>query len=290
MRQASTSDKPMNGTSATTTHGERKLSFWSQNLCRSNYAQQDWLVSLNARQYSIEFAQEPYIDFLGNSRANHTWVAIYPTTHRKNPKDTRTYTLVHTSINQDQWAQIPVPSPDVTAIRLSDEHGDLYTFNVYLDQSHSDALFAVDRAVREIRRKYRRSRRPAYIIWAGDFNCHLPIWDKEWNHHLFTRANLRKAQTLIDKLADYDLKMALPQGIPTLESMAMKNFTRTNNVFISDDLFDRCTRCTTLPEHRPPKTDHIPVVWDLDFALERKMVQQQLNWGFTNWEEFSAKL
>jgi hypothetical protein len=148
----------MNRTSTTSTNREKKLSFWSQNLCRSNYAQQDWLVSLNKRQYSIGFAQEPYIDFLGNSRSNHTWVAVYPTTHKKNPKETRMYTLVHTSLSQDQWAQIPVPSPDVTAIQLSDKDGDLYAFNVYLDQSHSDTLFAVDREVKEIKPRHAHSR------------------------------------------------------------------------------------------------------------------------------------
>jgi hypothetical protein len=75
-----------------------------------------------------------------------------------------------------------------------------------------------------------------------------------------------------------------------LEAMATKNFTCTDNVFISDDLLDRCSQCTTLAESRPPKTDHMPVVWDLDFMLERKEIHQCLDWGDTDWDEFCTKL
>jgi hypothetical protein len=116
------------------------------------------------------------------------------------------------------------------------------------------------------------------------------LWDEEQNHHLFTRANLRKAQILIDMIATHDLRMALPQGIPTLQAMAMKNFTRMDNIFLSDSLMNRCARCTTLTNRRPPKTDHIPVVWDLDLDLEHNKPTTRLDWKDTDWDEFREKL
>ena len=53
-------------------------------------------------------------------------------------------------------------------------------------------------------------------IWLGDFNRHHPMWDSAKNSRLFTRAALMEAQELISILADYDMTMALPEGIPTI--------------------------------------------------------------------------
>ncbi|EIN04364.1 hypothetical protein PUNSTDRAFT_76607, partial [Punctularia strigosozonata HHB-11173 SS5] len=98
---------------------------------------------MGKRKITIGLAQEPYVDFLGNSRANHMWIPVYPTTHKRKPRDTRVYTVVHRSLPQDKWEQIDIETPDVTAIRLTDERGDLIVFNVYIDQQHSDALHLV---------------------------------------------------------------------------------------------------------------------------------------------------
>jgi len=43
--------------------------------------------------------------------------------------------------------------------------------------------------------------------------------------HLFTCANLDKAQVLIDVLAHLDFQMVLPKRIPTLRAMATGNYT-----------------------------------------------------------------
>jgi len=29
-----------------------------------------------------------------------------------------------------------------------------------------------------------------HVVWLGDFNAHHPLWDKDWNSHLFTQVNL----------------------------------------------------------------------------------------------------
>lgn len=267
-----------------------ELSLCSQNLCRSNDAQQDWLITLGRQKHTIGLAQEPYIDARGNSRANHTWNSIYPTTHRKRPQDTRAFMVVSTSISPDAWTQVEVESPDVTAIKISDRHGDLFIFNVYLDQSHSDALFELGRKTKDAQREGTRKRRPTHFVWAGDFNRHSPLWDEERNHHLFTRRNITMAQTLIDMVAKYDLKMALPHGTPTLEAMTTGNHTRPDNVFISDSIMDRLVSCTTTPERRPPKTDHFPIMCRLRLSLEYKEPVRRLNWSKTDWSEYRDTL
>ena len=42
-------------------------------------------------------------------------------------------------------------------------------------------------------------------------------------------------QPLIDLLDDHNMVMLLPKGIPTLQSMAMKNWTRVDNVFATQN-------------------------------------------------------
>ena len=86
------------------------------------------------------------------------------------------------------------------------------------------------------------------MIWLGDFNRHHPLWDEERNVHLFTTANLDAAQPLLNLLATYGMKMALPKGIPTLEAMNTKNYTRPDNVF--------CSSALLIPLQDAPQTQH----------------------------------
>ena len=46
------------------------------------------------------------------------------------------------------------------------------------------------------------------MVW--EFNRHHPLWDEEWNHHLFMAAALREADKLLMLLADYGMEMVLP--------------------------------------------------------------------------------
>jgi len=105
-------------------------------------------------------------------------------------------------------------------------------------------------------------------IWVSDFNLHHPLWDEECNGHLFTRGNLEKSQVLIDMIAEFDFQLALPKDIPTLQALATGNHTRPDNVFISSQIMGHITRCTMLPDERPARSDHIPVVTEVEISLE----------------------
>ena len=60
------------------------------------------------------------------------------------------------------------------------------------------------------------------------------------------------------------MKMALPAYIPTLQSHSMGNHTRVDNVFCTEDLLDTIIKCNTDNVACPVKTDHYPIVTQLD--------------------------
>lgn len=60
------------------------------------------------------------------------------------------------------------------------------------------------------------------MLWAGDFNRHHPMWDRDEDLHLFTAQYQRPAKKLIAMLADHNMTMPLPKEIPTLEHMCTK--------------------------------------------------------------------
>ncbi|KAJ7143838.1 hypothetical protein C8R44DRAFT_602530 [Mycena epipterygia] len=57
--------------------------------------------------------------------------------------------------------------------------------------------------------------------------------------------------------------MALPRDIPTLKASS-GNYTRVDNVFCTSPLLSSFMSCDTAPALRPPKADHMPVVYELD--------------------------
>ena len=70
-----------------------------------------------------------------------------------------------------------------------------------------------------------------HIMWCRDFNWHHSLWDEESNGHLLMAGASATAQPLIALLEDFDMVILLPKGIPVLQSMVTKNWTRVDNVF-----------------------------------------------------------
>ena len=84
--------------------------------------------------------------------------------------------------------------------------------------------------------------------------------------------------------------MLLPKDIPTLESMATKNWTRPDNVFGSANLEDKVTFCTTDPQLRGPGTDHVPILTVLELPANRTTTPPSYNFCLTNWGAFRDEL
>ena len=177
-------------------------------------------------------------------------------------------TFINTGILSSTWQQIRVESQDVVAVSINTTAGLITIFNTYNDGDHSNSLQAL-RDTLQVNIQHPRSINPNRMIWAGDFNQHHRMWDKEQSSHLFTTNNLDTAQILIDLLADFSMSMVLPKDIPILRATCTKNLTWPNNVFCSSGILGIITQCMTLSDLKPPCMDHFPIVTTLDASMEK---------------------
>ncbi|KAF8995916.1 hypothetical protein BDQ17DRAFT_1186507, partial [Cyathus striatus] len=124
-----------------TSGAQKELRFWQQNVNSSLLGHQDLLVSLGHFDYDICAIQEPYIGFNGKSRTNSFWHPIYPSIRVPEGCVSHSLLLINTAISSNSWAEVPVRSSDITAVRIHLDEGQiLFIFNIYLACTHNDAL------------------------------------------------------------------------------------------------------------------------------------------------------
>ena len=128
------------------------------------------------------------------------------------------------------------------------------------------------------------------MFWLGDFNRHHPLWDEEHNSHLFTKVALNNAQKLLDLVADYGISQALPKDLPTLKSSSMGNWTRPDNIFCTNHSLKTLMLCTTDPDQRGPKTDHVPILTHLNLNIPLALDSGFRNYHDVDWGEFDKYL
>jgi hypothetical protein len=250
--------------------GTQQLKIWQQNCRKSLVNQLHVINSLNPDSFDICLIQEPYIDFINNTRAPAGWKVIYPPTRYTNGDRTRSVILVSPRLATSNWMDLCINSPDVTAIQLWGSFGNLMILNIYNDCEHADSLKTIEEWHNNPRKvslpptSPNNAHGPPILVWAGDFNRHHPLWEEEKNEHLFTRDTLEKARPIIEMLAGHDMEMALPKDTPTLEHSSTGNWTRPDNVFISSHAHERIVKCDVEPERRPPRADHLPIITVLD--------------------------
>ena len=126
-------------------------------------------------------------------------------------------------------------SSDITAIELSGNFGKLQIYNLYNNGNHPRTLEYVANHL-SAQHGPNQNNGANGILLLGDFNRHHPMWDHPDNHHLFTTTNMNSARPLLDIMATYNLKMALPPGIPTLRANVTGNLTRPDNVLCTSHL------------------------------------------------------
>lgn len=227
------------------------------------------LNSMDPNMHDFIALQEPWLDSLGRMRANHHWEVVYPVQHADQPAKTQAVILVSRAISTNCWTLIDTGTQDIAAIWFEHYGGSVNFFNVYNDCDHSQALEALENTLCHLSNSPEAAMQDCdcHMIWLRDFNWHHPIWDDAGNSHLFTRANLDKAQTLLNLMASYDMTMALPPTIPTLEAKATKNYTRADNVFVTTELEEAVQFCSTLPDQCLVCTDHLPILTVLDLQV-----------------------
>ncbi|KAG2028358.1 hypothetical protein BDR03DRAFT_1019916 [Suillus americanus] len=84
--------------------------------------------------------------------------------------------------------------------------------------------------------------------------------------------------------------LALPKGIPTLQSSSSKNWTHLDNVLCTDHTVDSFLLCTTNPALCGPATDHLPILSILTLEAPRAMIEEKHNYHEMDWEVFNEQL
>src|SRR6266481_7713720 len=267
-----------------------RLRIRQQNLNKSDKAQYDLINSPIHREWDILLLQEPYIDAYGNTKATSRWHTVYPSSHLSDNSTKCSVILVNANLDSNSWAQIPFNnSNDVTVVQIRTAQGRVTIFNVYNDCTHLETMHKM-RSFLFDQHSTLMLQESDHLVWCGDFNCHHPMWDEESNSHLFTTAATARADPLISLLADFGMVMALPKGVPTLQSLATGNWTRVDNVFVSEGLADQVVICDTDPRQRGPGTDHVPVLTTIEFAIPARSEETRRNFRETDWEKFREEL
>jgi ribonuclease HI len=266
-----------------------ELKLLQQNLNKSNEAQSALLH--DTHNAHILLLQEPYINKSGNTTIGTSgWTSIYPT--RCNERDTkiRSVILVRSDMNTDSYEPLDIPHSDITGISLKCEFGLLRIFNLYNDIWDNTSLLMVKQYLRQNPRQT-TPQHPVMDIILGDMNRHHPLWDEARNEHLFTARALRMAEPLITLLTKFDMTMALPHGIPTLEAFgSTKNLTRPDNVFCSTEHVDRFIVCEARPADRPPRTDHFPIMSVLDVHPAITATEPRPDFRKADWKKLKETL
>ena len=265
------------------------IRFWQQNLNKSLIAQLDMLNQVDPRTTDFIFIQEPHIDHLNLTRANHHWTVVYPTTHHNTLAKTRSVTLISQTVLKNNWWQIPITCSDVTAVELTSAAGPVTFYNIYNACDNSDTLSLLQNRWSQYEPQDQQ-RVNGKMVWLRDFNKHHPLWDAPEDTHLFTPVNLDSASVLLTLLEDHNMEMALPAGIPTIKAFHTRNYSHPDNVFCSTDLLLSFTECNTYPHLKPARTDHLPVRGVIDITPERTAPPPRHNWQAVDWDEYRTKL
>ena len=141
--------------------------------------QYDLINSLIHNEWDIILLQEPYIDTLGSTRANHHWRVIYPSDHLANTTPKRSVILVNTKLDTNSWSQVLLSNTnDITIIQIKHPQGKVTIFNIYNDCNHSNSMTMVDKLLRNGNNTILWFPTNS-LLWCGDFNRHHPMWEEE---------------------------------------------------------------------------------------------------------------
>jgi len=209
------------------------------NLNKSSKAHLELYNRVSKKEWDLVLVQKPHVTTMGNIRTPNDFVAVAPADRYKdNAPMTRAVMWVSSDLATSSWKILNMlGTNDTVAIQMAGTYGRLTIINTYNNCNHSRML----RVVREficINRVEVLSREDDHLIWAGDFNRHHPMWDDDTDDRLFMPRALEDAGKLIELLADLNLKMALPKGHPTLEHQVTKKYSRPDNFWCTEEMYD----------------------------------------------------
>ena len=163
--------------------------------------------------------QEPHTTAFNAIRTLTNFRPVFPTNRFKDNTQIRSMIWVNKHLETKDRKIIDIPNTnDITAIQLNGIYGTISIFNIYNDCTHSRNETLLQNYLNAHINNLSGSE-DSHMIWAGDFNRHHPLWDNDKDTHLFTNQALRNAEGIIALLAEHEMTMALPKGIPTLRHM-----------------------------------------------------------------------
>ena len=263
------------------------LRIWQQNLNKSLNSQLHLLHSAHPHDWDIILIQEPWMSPV-TTRSSHHWNVLYPNAFRNDGSNSpRSLIFVNTNISSDTYTQLKFTSTDVSGLQIKMHNQTYVIINIYNDCNQNDSIDAVSEFLDA---NFPDEHVPdnTHVILGGDFNRHHAWWEEARNSHLTSSETL--LQPLMDLITRFDLRMALPPILPTLEALASGNWTRPDNVWCSSHSSDLFIRCTTDPGLRGPNTDHVPILSILDVPIPRIPKRQTRNFRNTDWAEFNSHL
>ena len=270
---------------------DSRLRIRQQNINHAEAACQDTINGNLHEHFDILALQEPYIDFLGKTRATHKWRVIYPSSKDTDPSPVRSTLLVNTALDTNTWRQLDFPSNDVTVIQLSGPYGKITIFNIYNSLRHQDTI----RKLRTYLDENARSIRPTgsdHVIWLGDFNRHHPMWEDLANAHLFIGANGEEyAEPLLELIAEHGMEQTLPRGLHTYRHKVDHSvLTRLDNVFCTEVTRDIIEKCAIDYGSIGPGADHYPIVTIINLPTSKVIPPTSRNFRNVDWKKFRARL
>jgi ribonuclease HI/exonuclease III len=268
----------------------KSLTILQINLNKSERAHLDIINEKVSEKYDVILIQEPYTTTFNAIRTPANFRQVYPANRPRDEDQIRSVIWVNKRLDTKDWIILDIPNTrDITAIQLKGPYGKLTIFNVYNNCTNSDSQTTLNRYIQRHANTLTRAENH-HMIWAGDFNRHHPLWDRDEDEHLFTRQAIRDAEGLIGLLADYEMEMLLPKGIPTLQHMRSKKYSRPDNIFSTPGLQELVSRCEVDASIRPTSTDHFPIITKILLPQEWSNQPPSFNFRETDWDDFRSKL
>ena len=264
-----------------------KLRILQINLNKSEKAHLELINARLSKKYDIVLIQEPHTTKFNNIRTPPNFRLAFPPHCLISQDPIHSVIWINRRINTNNWTSLDIPDiSDIMAIQLTNQQGVISIFNIYNDCNHIRNKIILHSFITNNRNKIIASANHN-MIWAGNFNRHHPLWDNDNNTHLFT---LDHSANLIDLITTYDLNMTLAKGIPMLQHMVTKKYSRPNKFFITNRLINIISNCKVDPTLRPPSTNHFPIITTIQLHQPLAAKQINLNYKATNWTTYKAKL
>jgi endonuclease/exonuclease/phosphatase family metal-dependent hydrolase len=179
------------------------------------------------------------------------------------------------------------PSNNIMVIQINGEWGKLTIVNIYNDCHNDETIcLLMDFHSRNQLELSQQNSNMAHVLWLGDFNRHHPYWDDPRDIRLFNGNTVEAAEKLIEVLVDTSLKLALPKGIPTHKYNVTKQWSRLDQVFVSNHSENLITSCNTQPDHWGINTNHLLIITELNLKADIEEDVEIPNFQSVDWGNF----